>query len=112
MKISYQTILDYNHESQQYEENHQPSLTIPDQTMSIREIIDKYANGGVIETFNPYYGEEEDFNELLPDFRKMDLADRQQLAEEFYNELNTLQGSPSEVELPKSENDETAQEGN
>lgn len=86
--------LDYNHEDQKYEVNNQPSQTVPDQTMSIREIIDRFANGGVIEQFTPYYGEEEDFNELLPNTYKMDLADRQAYAEQFAEEFKEFQEKP------------------
>jgi hypothetical protein len=111
MSIKIQTMLTYNWEEQQYEENDQPSLTVPDQTMSIREIIDRYANGGVIETFTPFYGDEEDFDEILPDPFKMDLAERQALTEQFQEELQSYSSTPLEVPLPKEENNETALEG-
>lgn len=86
--------LDYKWEEQTYETNAQPSQTIPDQTMSIREIIERFANGGVIETFTPYYGEEEDFNEMLPDPTKIDLADRQRFLEEISQEFKEWQEKP------------------
>jgi hypothetical protein len=95
--------LDYKWEEQEYEKNVQPSQTIPDQTMSIREIIDRFANGGVIEQFTPYYGEEEDFNEMLPDITKMDLADRQSYVEQFKEELAFMQ--------EQTKTDVTTQEG-
>lgn len=94
MKVN--TIYSYNWEEQKYEENNQPSQTVPDQTMSIREIIDRYANGGIIERFEPYYGEEEDFNEMLPDTYKMDLAEKQNYFEEFANEFKEWQEKPTE----------------
>lgn len=99
--------LDYNWEEQTYEKNDQPSQTIPDQTMSIREIIDRFANGGVIETFIPYYGEEEDFNEMLPDPTKIDLADRQRFLEEISQEFKEWQEKP----LQDVKDAQTASEG-
>jgi hypothetical protein len=88
MKVN--TIYNYDHKEQKYEENNQPSQTVPDQTMSIREIIDRYANGGVIEQFQPYYGEEEDFTEMLPNTYKMDLAERQSLIEQYSEEIDFM----------------------
>ena len=84
------SVFDYDYTQQIYEQNEGISQTIPDQTMSIREIIDRYANGGIIERFTPTYGEEEDFTEMLPDLYKMDLADRQAYAEQFKEEMNFM----------------------
>lgn len=55
--------------------NRLPSLTIPDQAMSMQEILDRQSRGipMVGEKFPIYYGEDEE----LPDFRHMDLADLQ-----------------------------------
>ena len=71
-----------------------PSMTIPDQTMSIREILDRYARGLPIEAGKvPIY----DGEEYTPDPRYMDLADRQEYMEyakdqiKAYQELNPEQ---------------------
>lgn len=70
-----------------YEKNYKPSLTIPDQTMSIREIVDRYAKGLPIDgSRNPIWDEEND----LPDWRTLDLAERQELAESYQHEINTI----------------------
>jgi hypothetical protein len=89
MKAIY-SVFDYDYTQQTYEQNEGISQTIPDQTMSIREIIDRYANGGIIERFTPTYGEEEDFTEMLPELYKMDLADRQSYAEQFKEEMEFM----------------------
>jgi len=89
-------VLEYDHTAQKYEENVQPSQTVPDQTMSIREIIDRFANGGVIEQFTPYYGEEEDFNEILPETYKMDLAERQSLIEQYREEMDFMRNQSTD----------------
>lgn len=56
------------------------SLTIPDHTMSIREIVTRYASGRGINASikNPIYNGEE---VELPDLKKMDLAEIGQLLE-------------------------------
>jgi len=61
--------------------NDMPSLTVPDQTMSIRTILDRYAQGLPIQGQqpNPFYDTDE-ISEGI-DIRKMDLVDMQQLAE-------------------------------
>lgn len=49
-----------------------PSMTVPDQTMSIREILDRYARGLPIEGQKvPMY----DGDEFVPDIAHMDLVD-------------------------------------
>lgn len=51
----------------------QPSLTIPDQTMSLRTILDRYARGMPLTGYAgaPVYDGEAE----LPDIRKMDLTE-------------------------------------
>jgi len=60
--------------------NEMPSITIPDQTMSIRTILERYAKGLPIqgEKTNPFYDTDE-ISEGL-DLRKLDLVDMQELA--------------------------------
>lgn len=64
-----------------------PSLTVPDQTMSIRTILERYSRGLPIGgRLDEYYDEED----TLPDPRTLDLVDRQELAEEYKNEINEI----------------------
>lgn len=53
----------------------QPSLTIPDQSMTMREILQRYANGldPVGAKIPMYYGEDE---QMEMDINKMDLSER------------------------------------
>jgi hypothetical protein len=70
-----------------YEKNYGPSLTIPDQTMSIREIVDRYAKGLPIDgARTPIWDEEND----LPNWRTLDLAERQELAQQYEQELQHI----------------------
>lgn len=66
-----------------------PSKTIPDQTLSIQEIMRRYAAGLPLEGEKvPFYdGEEED----LPDVRKMDLAEVQEMREAIADNIQASQ---------------------
>lgn len=69
-----------------YEVNKLSSMTIPDQTMSIQEILSRYARGLPIEGKEPvYHGEE-----YVPDIKTMDLADRQELVEQHREHVDKL----------------------
>ena len=71
-----------------YEINTLPSLTVPDQTMSIRTILDRHSRGLPIDGIKiPIYeGEEND----LPDYRRLDLAEREELAHLYKNEIQDI----------------------
>lgn len=94
------------------EENDEPSMTVPDETMSMREILVRYAKGLPIDGGrNVYYDENDD----LPDIKTLDLAERQQLAEHYKQEIEsiktrreknvTLSSKVNEVNLDHSETD-------
>lgn len=70
--------LNYHLYPKKYEENDQPSQTIPSQSMSIKEILQRYARGLPVmgNAEKPIY--EEDGIEL-PDLRKMDISEREEL---------------------------------
>lgn len=68
------------------EVNNQPSMTVPDQTMSVQEILKRYAKGLPLDGQKiPIYDGEDDY---LPDPRHMDLADRQELREQIESDLS------------------------
>jgi len=65
----------------------QPSMTIPDQSMSIKTILERYARGlPVGGRLDEYYDEED----TLPNPLTLDLAERQELVEQFTNEINEI----------------------
>lgn len=70
----------YDANEQLYEWSPLPSLTIPDQALTMSEIMSRFAQGLPVhgEKVPVYNGDEE-----LPDFQRMDLADKQE-----YLELN------------------------
>jgi hypothetical protein len=65
----------------------QPSLTVPDQSMSIKTILERYARGlPVGGRLDEYYDEED----TLPNPLTLDLAERQELAELYKQEINEI----------------------
>lgn len=68
-----------------YEVPYGVSMTIPDQTMSINEILTRFASGLPIdgERVPIYEGEEDD----MPDLEHMDLAEREEYVESAKREL-------------------------
>ena len=63
------------------------SMTVPDQTMSVRTIMDKYARGLNLEQRIGFYDED---SEDIVDLKHMDLADRQEYIEQKQQELLQL----------------------
>lgn len=73
-----------------YEVNEFPSETIPDQTMSMREILQRYARGLPLEGERvPMYSEDPEND--LPDMRHLDLAEQQEIREQYAEELKDLE---------------------
>lgn len=82
--------LNYNYLDHDGEINNLPSETVPDETMSIREILERYARGLPLNGMRvPLYKKDPDFDDL-PDPATMDLADRQALQEMIEQELEDL----------------------
>lgn len=87
----------FNHKG---EINHQPSLTIPDQTMPLKELIDRFTRGLPVTTFKPVYDEDNS----LPDPRKMDIAEYNEMRKNVALELQTLIEQKNQQELQNIEN--------
>jgi hypothetical protein len=91
--------LNYDYKEQKGEVNTLPSMTIPDLTMSIRTIVDRYAKGLPVTAFTPIY-EGEDF--YMPDPKTLDLVDRAELLESAKQEVESLKSrqwkKPQDVE--------------
>lgn len=71
-----------------YEKGGGLSMTIPDQSLTVRDLIDRQKNGlnltGV--KVPVYHGEDE----LLPEFNKLDLAEREELKHNNDEEIKEL----------------------
>jgi hypothetical protein len=88
------------------EVNNEPSLTVPDQALSIREILRRFSHGIPMDGQQiPIFDENEND---LPDFRHMDLADREEAAEQFKQELASIKRRNTPK---KAKNPSTAQGG-
>lgn len=75
------------------ERSTKPSLTQPDQTMTVREILDRYAKGRPISGAKVpvYHTEEDEIMGLTPtEIAKMDLSERQVLADQVADALVDL----------------------
>lgn len=69
------------------EVNTEPSLTVPDEAMTVIEILKRYAsglpiNGGKV----PLYEENGD----MPDYSELDLAERQVIIEQYQQEIKEI----------------------
>jgi len=79
--------LNANEFPKNYKKFTQPSMTVPDQSMSIKTILERYARGlPVGGRLDEYYDEED----TLPNPLTMDLAERQELAELYTQEINEI----------------------
>lgn len=65
--------LNYDHMKTKYEVFTKPSMTVPDMTLTVREIFNRYARGAALPVKNIYYDETED----MPDVRTLDLAEQE-----------------------------------
>lgn len=79
------THLTYTADDQQREKNTLPSKTIPDQTMSVQEIMDRFARGLPLDGAKValYHEEGED----VPDLERMDLSEKHELLEAARREV-------------------------
>lgn len=92
------------------EHNNAPSLTIPDNSLTIREILDRYSKGlPTGGTLDPIYDDSDDIDFDTPDVRNFDLSDldenklRIQQLKEYSKQLEY---EKQKLELEKSkEND-------
>lgn len=71
------------------EYNDQPSETIPDQTLTIKQILDRYARGLPVNRGISLYDDEYEDNDL-PDPRTLDIAEREELREAAEQELSEI----------------------
>lgn len=93
------------------EVNTQPSKTVPDQTMSIKEIMERYARGLPIEAGKVpiYHGEEDE----IPDLKRMDLSERADYLEAVKDHVKDLktQLKKQHSAAPKGEDNPQAHKG-
>lgn len=94
-KKTYFSALNYDYTKQPREENHLPSLTVPDQSLTIPEILKRYASGRSIDVavFDDYQGEADNLTGV--DIRTMDMQEVHELLTITKNNLAKLQQEDS-----------------
>jgi hypothetical protein len=72
-----------------YKTTNQPSLTVPDETMSLRTILDRFSRGLPItgQDKEPIYNGEDG---LGVDIRTLDISEREEIAEKARRELKEI----------------------
>jgi hypothetical protein len=81
-------------ESEQEEKSSmEPSQTVPDMTLSLQELVERYTRGQSVATFTPvYYGEDEEF----ADVSRMDPIERIEYARYIREKIAETQTSLAE----------------
>lgn len=83
-----QNSLNYDYTDWLGEINDQPSQTIPDQTMSLKEIIERHTRGLPALGREPiYHGDDIE----IPNFSTMDLAEQQEMRENLHDYVEEQQ---------------------
>ncbi|WNK13164.1 MAG: hypothetical protein [Microvirus sp.] len=87
----------YNHDwaNAKRETNTKPSMTLPNQSMSMREIMSKFASGMPI---NASQREEiYDGEDFYPDPKTLDLAELQQIKEQYRDEIKEIESRQKKI---------------
>jgi len=80
-----------------------PSETIPDQSLTMRQILDRYARGLPLEAKEMVWDDNADLDDILPDPRTLDLAERQEFADNAKKELQDIKKVHAEKARKKVE---------
>ena len=83
----------------------EPSLTIPDQALTIQEILERYTRGGEVRVLKPQYLEDAqtDVGSMVPDMSKMDKLDKIDMAREVGEYIDTVQKAVKKRKASKKE---------
>lgn len=95
-----------------HEINNSPTMTIPDQTMSMRELVQRYTRGLPLDQKTPVYvTDEENIDDLdMVDFKRLDLSERQEIREKYANELEEIQNRQKQQKPKKQPKNEPEQQ--
>lgn len=77
-----------NNFAREYEKNTKPSVTVPDQAMSVKEILRRYANGLPLSQSNDLVYTGDDYT---PDLRTMDLVDIERLQAQNLRDIREME---------------------
>jgi hypothetical protein len=80
-------------EEQEVKSSMEPSQTVPDMTLSLQELVERYTRGQSVATFTPvYYGEDEEF----ADVSRMDPIERIEYARFIREKISETRTSLAE----------------
>jgi hypothetical protein len=80
-------------EEQEEKSSMEPSQTVPDMTLSLQELVERYTRGQSVATFTPvYYGEDEEF----ADVSRMDPIERIEYARFIREKISETRTSLAE----------------
>lgn len=89
------------------ERNYQNSVTVPDKTISLRDMITRYQSGGKVKSFTPVYLD--DANIIPIGFERMDLVERAQFAKELPNFIADSRGRLQTLRQAREQAEKAAQ---
>lgn len=92
----------YDFSKIELEKNNSPSLTQPEMTLSLKELISRYTRGGQVATFTPVYTGDGEFDEY-PEFEKMDAVEKMEYAARIKESIHQYQNRPEPKPEPKTE---------
>ncbi|AXH77831.1 MAG: hypothetical protein [Microviridae sp.] len=78
-----------------------PSETVPDQSLTIRQILDRYARGLPLDVKTPIWEEDDELNPL-PDVRTLDLTEKQEMLQNAKDELQAIKVKMAEKRKKKA----------
>ena len=93
--IKFRSSFSYQEKTEEQEEKSsmEPSQTVPDMTLSLSELVQRYTRGQSVATFTPvYYGEEEEF----ADVSRMDPIERIEYARFIREKISDTRHSLAE----------------
>ena len=83
-------------------------MTVPDQTMTLKQILERHTRGQEIPVLQPFYSHTEDWDNYLPDITKLDRFERMELANRIREnateqEAEMLERAKQKAEAKKAE---------
>jgi hypothetical protein len=116
--IKFRSAFSYIQKQSEQEEKSsmEPSQTVPDMTLSLQELVERYTRGQSVATFTPvYYGEDEEF----ADVSRMDPIERIEYARYIREQISTARHSLAEQQAadeggakPQTSGGQNSQENN
>lgn len=102
--MKFQTQFNYDYTQHPGEKNQKPSMTIPDQSMTVAELVERNKRGLPLGGAKVPIWEENPETEFLPDVKKLDLAEIQEMRENAQAIIDEKQADLQKFEKKKQQN--------